>query len=60
MKKDQIKIAWTGRVVRERVPRHFELLEYVGTDENGEPIKVYVYRVEKIEKEKEQFQTGSL
>ncbi|MDQ1805021.1 hypothetical protein RAH57_13560 [Chryseobacterium sp. CKR4-1] len=45
--KDQCTITWTGRVVKEPMPRHFELFEYVGTDEKGEPIKVYVYRIEK-------------
>ncbi|EFK36066.1 Uncharacterised protein [Chryseobacterium gleum] len=54
--KDQCTITWTGRVVKEPIPRHFELFEYVGTDELGQPIKVYVYRVEKIEKDKEQLQ----
>ncbi|AZB25169.1 hypothetical protein BAZ12_08870 [Elizabethkingia miricola] len=54
--KDQCTITWTGRVVKEPIPRHFELFEYIGTDENGEPIKVYVYRVEKIERDNEPFQ----
>ncbi|WP_312336261.1 hypothetical protein [Sphingobacterium sp.] len=58
--KDQIKIAWTGRVVREPKPRFFDLLEYEGTDEEGQPIIVYFYRVEKIEKTKEQFRNRSL
>ncbi|QIH35929.1 hypothetical protein [Sphingobacterium sp. DR205] len=38
----------TGKVVKEAVPRHFELMEYIGTDEIGEAVRFYVYRIEKI------------
>lgn len=47
--KDQFTITWTGRVVKESIPRHFELFEYTGTNEQGELIKVYVYRIEKVD-----------
>lgn len=47
--KDHFTYTWTGRVVKEPILRHFELLEYLGTNENGEAIKVYVYRIEKVD-----------
>lgn len=50
--KELLNIKATGRVVKEAVPRHFELMEYLGTDEAGEAIRVYVYRIEKISKKK--------
>lgn len=50
--KELVNIKATGRVVKEAVPRHFELMEYLGTDEAGEAIRVYVYRIEKISKKK--------
>ncbi|MFS4474130.1 hypothetical protein [Chryseobacterium sp. T20] len=45
-----INVKWTDRVVKEHVRGPVELLEFSGTNEQGDTFKVYVYKVEKIEK----------
>jgi len=57
---NQCNITWTGRIVKEPIPRHFELFEYIGTNEHGEPIKVYVYRVVKTDQDNEHFDHTAL
>ncbi|WP_250253522.1 hypothetical protein [Chryseobacterium sp. Marseille-Q3244] len=46
-----INVKWTKRVVKEQVRVPVELLEFIGTNEQGDTFKVYVYKVEKIEKD---------
>lgn len=52
MTKKQYKITSTNRIVIEPVPDFLRLLECFGTNEKGEDIKVYIYRVEKISEDK--------
>ncbi|WP_183043927.1 hypothetical protein [Sphingobacterium siyangense] len=45
-----INVQWTDRVVKKHVRVPVELLEFFGTNEQGDTFKVYVYKIEKIEK----------
>jgi len=52
MKEKKYNIRWTNRIITEPAPDFLRLLEYIGTNEKGEAIKVFIHRIEKIKESK--------
>ncbi len=52
MKEKKYNIKWTNRIITEPAPDFLRLLEYIGTNEKGEAIKVFIHRIEKIKESK--------